>query len=140
MADAAQGPRPRPVSPNIQLDGGVWRWHLTMAASILHRATGIALYLGALVMLVWALALANGPDAYALFTGFADSIIGRLGFFLLTLCVFYHLANGVRHLVWDAGYGFRPQTATQTAWLVIGFAVLATIALWSLILFSGNAG
>lgn len=138
MADATQGPRPRPISPNIQLDGGVWRWHLTMAASILHRVTGVGLYLGALVMLVWALALASGPDAYGAFTGLVGSLVGKAGFFVLTLCVFYHLGNGVRHLAWDAGYGFKPQTATRTAWLVIAFAVVATLALWGLIARAGG--
>lgn len=137
MADAAPGPRPRPVSPNIQLDGGVWRWHLTMAASILHRATGIALYLGALVLMLWALSLASGPDAYAAFAGLAGSLVGKAGFFLLTLSAFYHLANGVRHLAWDAGYGFAPRTATQTAWWVIAFAFVATVGLWLLIARTG---
>jgi len=138
MADATHGPRERPVSPNIQFDGGVWRWHLTMAASIAHRVTGIVLYLGALVMLVWALSLASGPDAYAAFAGLAGSWIGKAGFFVLTLSIFYHLGNGVRHLVWDAGYGFAPRTATRSAWVVIAFAVLATLALWGLVIRAGG--
>ena len=138
MAEATQGPRPRPISPNIQFDGGVWRWHLTMVASILHRVTGIGLYLGALVMLVWALSLASGPDAYGAFAALAGSLVGKVGFVVLTLCVFYHLGNGVRHLAWDAGYGFQPQTATRTAGIVIAFAVLATLAIWALIARSGG--
>lgn len=138
MAEATQGPRPRPVSPNIQFDGGVWRWHLTMAASILHRVTGVGLYIGALVMLVWALALASGPDAYSAFTTLANSWFGKVGLFLLTLCVFYHLGNGVRHLAWDSGFGFQPQTATRTAGIVIAFAVLATLALWAVIWRAGG--
>ena len=137
MADAAPSPRPRPMSPQVQLNGGVWRWHLTMAASILHRVTGVGLYVGALVLMVWALCLASGQGAYAAFAAFAGSILGKAGFFLLTLCVFYHLANGVRHLAWDAGYGFKPSTATQTAWLVIGIAVVATLALWVLLAMTG---
>jgi succinate dehydrogenase / fumarate reductase cytochrome b subunit len=137
MADATPGLRPRPVSPNIQLDGGIWRWHLTMAASILHRASGMALYVGALVAMAWALSLAAGPDAYASFAGLAGSILGRLVLIGLTLAVFYHLANGIRHLVWDVGYGFTPRIATNTAWLVIVVAIVATAAFWGLILFTG---
>lgn len=137
MADAPPGLRPRPISPQVQLNGGIWRWHLTMAASILHRVTGVGLYLGALVLMVWALCLASGQGAYAAFAAFAGSLIGKAGFFVLTLCVFYHLANGVRHLAWDAGYGFKPRTATQTASLVIGFAIVATLALWSLLAMTG---
>ena len=137
MADAAPGPRPRPISPNIQLNGGVWRWHLTMVASILHRATGVALYVGAFVLMVWALALASGPDAYSAFTGYTGSWFGKVGFVVLTLCAFYHLGNGVRHLVWDAGYGFAPKTATQSAGWVMAFAAVATIALWVVIARTG---
>jgi succinate dehydrogenase / fumarate reductase cytochrome b subunit len=137
MADATPGLRPRPVSPNIQLDGGIWRWHITMAASILHRASGMALYVGALVAMALALSLAAGPDAYAAFAGLAGSILGRLVLIGLTLAVFYHLANGIRHLVWDAGYGFEPKTADNTAWLVIVVAIVATAAFWAMILFTG---
>ena len=138
MADAAPGPRPRPISPQVQLDGGVWRWHLTMAASIVHRITGFGLYVGALAMLVWALALASGADAYAAYAALAGSLLGKLGFFILTLCVFYHLANGVRHLFWDAGVGFKPQVATQTAGLVIAVALVATAGFWALLAATGG--
>ena len=131
------GPRPRPISPQVQLNGGVWRWHITMATSILHRASGMALYVGALVMMAWALALASGPDGYAAFTGLAGSLPGRVVFVGLTLAVFYHLANGVRHLFWDMGFGFKPQTANQTAWTVIGFSTLATVAFWAVLIYSG---
>ena len=139
MADASPQSRPRPVSPNIQLNGGVWRWHLTMVASILHRVTGIGLYLGAFVLMAWALSLAAGPEAYQTFAALAGSAIGRLVLFGFTLSAFYHLANGVRHLVWDVGLGFRPKTATDTAWVVIGVAIAASAALWALILTARSA-
>ena len=135
MADASPGARPRPLSPHMQ----VWRWHVTMAASILHRVTGIGLYGGALVLMAWALSLAAGPGAYGAFAGLAGSLIGKLVLIGLTLCVFYHLANGVRHLAWDSGYGFRPKTADATAWLAFGFALVATLLLWGLILSGGAA-
>jgi succinate dehydrogenase / fumarate reductase cytochrome b subunit len=104
MADAAPGLRPRPISPSVT----TWRWHITMFASITHRVTGIGLYGGALILMAWALSLAAGPDAYATFTALAGSIVGKLVLFGLTLCAFYHLANGLRHLGWDFGVGFRP--------------------------------
>lgn len=137
MADAAPGLRPRPISPQIQLNGGIWRWHLTMFASILHRASGVGLYGGALLLMLWALSLASGRDAYATFTGLAGSLPGKVVLFALTLCAFYHLGNGVRHLAWDAGYGFKPKTATGTAWLVIGFAIVATVLFWVLLAMTG---
>jgi len=139
MADAAPGPRPRPISPNIQLDGGVWRWHVTMFASILHRATGMGLYVGALVFMAWALSLAAGPGAYGAFQSLVASILGKIVLIGLTLCVFYHMGNGVRHLAWDSGYGFRPKTADTTAFVAFGFAVVATILLWAAILTTGAA-
>ena len=133
MADAAPGLRPRPKSPSVELNGGIWRWHLTMAASILHRVTGVGLYLGALLFMLWTLALASGADGYATFTGLIGSIPGKAVMFSLTVCVFYHLSNGVRHLFWDAGFGFDPKSATGSAWLVIGIAVLGSLAFWGLL-------
>ena len=134
MADAPPGIRPRPTSPHAQ----IWRWHITMAASIAHRVTGVGLYGGALLLTAWALALASGPDAYAAFTGLAGSPIGRIVLIALSLCLFYHLANGVRHLVWDVGYGFLPKTADATAWFVIALALAATVAFWALVALTGG--
>jgi succinate dehydrogenase / fumarate reductase cytochrome b subunit len=103
------------MSPHLQ----VWRWHITMATSIAHRATGVALYVGALIAAAWAISLAGGPDAYATFKAVMGSPIGLLVMFGLSVSFFYHLANGIRHLVWDAGYGFdlnwaRPSTGSPT--------------------------
>jgi succinate dehydrogenase / fumarate reductase cytochrome b subunit len=133
MADAAPGLRPRPISPSVT----TWRWHLTMFASIMHRVTGVGLYGGALLLMIWALSLAAGPDAYATFTGLAGSILSKIALMALTLSAFYHLGNGIRHLAWDAGYGFKPKTATGTAWLVIAFALIATLLFWSLLAMLG---
>jgi succinate dehydrogenase / fumarate reductase cytochrome b subunit len=116
----------RPLSPHALS----WRWHLTMAVSILHRFTGVALYGGALILAAWAVALAYGPDGYDRFRALAGSPLGVLILVGLTFAVFYHLANGVRHLVWDAGAGFAPRTADATAAAVIAFAVAATVAVW----------
>ena len=133
MADASRAARPRPLSPHVQ----IWRWHITMVCSILHRATGLALYGGALILMAFAVSLASGPDAYATFRGIAGSLPGKVALFLLTVSAFYHLANGVRHLVWDAGKGFQPKTADQTAFLAIGFALVAAVALWVFAAFAG---
>jgi succinate dehydrogenase / fumarate reductase cytochrome b subunit len=133
MADAAPGLRPRPISPSVT----TWRWHLTMFASIMHRVTGVALYGAALLLMIWALSLAAGPDAYATFTGIAGSIPGKALLIGLTLSAFYHLGNGLRHLSWDAGYGFKPKTATGTAWLVIAFALIASLLFWGLLAMIG---
>ncbi len=127
MAEAAPGVRERPLSPYM-----IWRWHVTMAASILHRATGVALYVGILIVAGWALALASGPDAYGAYMGLLGSILGRIVLFGVTISVFFHLANGVRHLAWDLGQGFEPKTANTTAVIAYVFAVVAALAAWGL--------
>jgi succinate dehydrogenase / fumarate reductase cytochrome b subunit len=121
----------------VQIDGPVWRWHITMAASILHRATGFGLYVGAIVFMLWALSLASGGGAYATFTGLAGSPLGKVVLVGLTYCAFYHLSNGVRHLFWDASVGFELKTANTTAWLAIGIAAAATLGFWGLIVMEG---
>jgi succinate dehydrogenase / fumarate reductase cytochrome b subunit len=131
MSEAPAGrPAPklaaRPMSPYVS----VWRWHLTMAVSILHRVTGVALYGAALILAAWALSLAAGPDVYDRFRLILGSPIGKLALIAITLSLFFHLANGVRHLVWDFGEGFAPKTADMTAAAVVVFAVLATIGVW----------
>jgi succinate dehydrogenase / fumarate reductase cytochrome b subunit len=114
------------MSPHLQ----VWRWHVTMFTSIAHRATGIALYVGALIAAGWFIALAAGPDAFDAYRGFLASPIGYLIMFGLTLSLLYHLANGIRHLVWDTGKGFEINTADMSGWAVIVFAVVATVLIW----------
>jgi succinate dehydrogenase / fumarate reductase cytochrome b subunit len=119
--------RERPMSPHLS----VWRWHITMASSIFHRATGVALYVGALIAAGWAIALAKGPDSYAWYKGLLGSPLGLLVMFGLTVSFFYHLANGVRHLVWDAGHGLDVKSANASAAFVFAFAVVASLAIWA---------
>lgn len=126
MTEANRGVRERPQSPHVQ----VWRWHITMASSIAHRVTGVGLYVTALLAAVWAVCLAAGPEAYAGYMSFLGSAIGRLGLFVATLCAFFHLAHGVRHLVWDAGKGFDIKTSNTTAFAEIVFALVASVGVW----------
>ena len=101
-----------------------------MATSILHRATGMALYVGALIAAGWFIALAAGSDAFDGYRAFLGSPIGYLILFGLTFSLFYHLGNGVRHLVWDTGRGFEPKTADMSGWAAIVFAIVATVLIW----------
>jgi succinate dehydrogenase / fumarate reductase cytochrome b subunit len=133
MTDASKAPRGRPLSPHLQ----VWRWHITMATSIAHRATGVALYVGALIGAAWAISLAQGPEAYASFKHLLGSPLGKLVMFGLTVSFFYHLANGVRHLVWDIGKGLDVKTANATSVLVFAFAAAATVAVWAIAAMTG---
>lgn len=126
MADATPGVRARPLSPHAQ----IWRWHVTMAASILTRATGAALYGGAILLMGWALALASGPVAYDDYVGLLGSIPGKIVLFGLTYSALYHLFAGLRHLAWDSGRGFTPAVASRSAWAAILCAAVASVAVW----------
>jgi len=139
-ADAQQKARPRgpgsmPLSPHLQ----IWRWHVTMLASILTRATGVALYVGALIVVGLALSLALGPDAYGAYTAVLGSWLGKLVLFGLTVSIFYHLAAGLRHLAFDSGAGFQPKTADMTAVACIAFAVVASLGVWAAAIVAGVA-
>lgn len=128
--------RPRPLSPHLQ----VWRWHVTMAASILNRMTGGALSVGALLIALWLLALACGPEAYATFAGWMGSPLGLVVWFGLTLALCLHLTGGVRHLIWDAGAGLSPKAADGLSWGSMIVGVLAAVGFWVLLFASGRVG
>ncbi|MFM8374669.1 MAG: succinate dehydrogenase, cytochrome b556 subunit [Phenylobacterium sp.] len=127
--------RERPMSPHLQ----VWRWHLTMLTSILHRATGMALYGGALIVTAWALALGAGPDVYQGFQDLMASPLGRLVLVGLTLSLFYHLANGVRHLFCDVGLGLSVTNSFRSGVMAMAFSVVATVVVWAIGLGSGGS-
>lgn len=116
----------RPLSPHLQ----VYRWGLHMALSILHRATGVALAAGMLMLAWWAVALASGPEAYGQIQVCMGSFLGRLVLFGFTFALMLHLCSGIRHLVWDMGDGFELPTVRKTNWMVIGGAVVLTVAAW----------
>jgi succinate dehydrogenase / fumarate reductase cytochrome b subunit len=113
----------RPLSPYW-----IYRWEITMWLSSLHRITGLLLSFGAVVLASWLIALASGPDAFDA----VQAIVGAVWFKPLlvgwTFCFFFHLANGVRHLAWDAGYGFDPQRIRLSGRLVLVVTILATAA------------
>lgn len=118
--------RARPLSPHIMQ----WRWGITMMTSILHRATGVGNAIGFLLLTWFLVAAAAGPEAYATFSGFIGSWIGRLLLLGFTWSVCYHLLNGVRHLFWDGGKGFGVGIAKFWSWLVIFLSVLCTAGIW----------
>ena len=126
MTEASPGLPPRPLSPFTT----VWRWHVTMFTSIAHRVTGVGLYLGALMAAGWAVALASGPEAYGQYMALLGSIPGKLVLFGMTVSLFYHLANGIRHLVWDTVHGLDLRSANFSAVVVIAFSITAAIGLW----------
>ena len=128
-------PRARPLSPFLT----IYRWPVTMATSITHRMTGIALSMGTLLLAWWLIAAASGPEAYATFSHLAASWPGQIVLFGFTWSLAFHLLNGIRHLAWDMGYGFAVPTANRTGWLVIVLSVLLAAGAFALA-YGGHGG
>src|ERR1700754_1769775 len=116
---------PRPLSPHLQ----VYRPQLTTFMSIMHRLTGIGLAVGLLYLVCWLVASASGLESFDRLQGFNGSFIGRLLLFAWSVAFFYHLLNGIRHLAWDAGWGFELPATYKTGYAVlIGTAALTILA------------
>lgn len=126
MADT-RAPSARPISPHL----GIFRPILTMMMSIVHRITGAALYFGTLLLLWWLIAAASGPNAFAQVQWFMGTFIGRVVLFGYTWALVHHMLGGIRHLIWDVGYGFG---ASEREWLarmgLIG-SIGITFVLWT---------
>lgn len=120
--------RNRPMSPHLQ----VYRLPLNAITSITHRLTGIILSLGAVLLVLMLVAAADGSQTYQAAYAFVASWFGQLVLFLFTLALYYHLCAGVRHLVWDAGYGYDLESARRGSWVVIGTAIGLTLITWIL--------
>ena len=116
----------RPISPHLQ----IYRWQLPMTLSILHRAAGVALSAGAILLVWWLVSAASGPDAYEGVADFLGSWLGLLMLFGWTVSLFYHLCNGIRHLVWDTGHALDLKSIYLGGWLVVGGTALLTVIAW----------
>jgi succinate dehydrogenase / fumarate reductase, cytochrome b subunit len=116
----------RPLSPDLQ----IYRPQLTSVLSITHRLTGVALSIGSLLLVYWLIAAAVGPSAYGALHGFFASWLGLLLLLGWTFSLFFHLCNGIRHLFWDAGYGFDLQTIYASGWAVVAISIGFTLAAW----------
>jgi succinate dehydrogenase / fumarate reductase cytochrome b subunit len=125
----------RPMSPHM----GIYRWQLTMTLSIVHRSTGIALSVGTLLLTWLLISLATGADSYNTVRAFCASPVG---IFLLagwTWSLFFHLCNGIRHLLWDVGYGFEIPRAYATGWTTVATSIVLTVLVWVVALKGGVA-
>ena len=125
MADSVT-PAERPLSPHLQ----IYRPALTMVMSIVHRITGAALYFGTLLLTWCLIAAAAGPNAYASVQWFMETLFGRLILFGYTWALLHHMLGGIRHLIWDLGYGFG---ASEREWLTVATlvgSVALTVLLW----------
>jgi len=118
-----------PLSPHLS----IYRWPITMTLSILHRVTGVAMSVGLIVLGAWLMSAAAGAADYDRIASLLSSVIGRLMLIGFSFAFFLHLANGVRHLFWDVGYGFEKYQANASAWFVLLLASGMTAAFWTLL-------
>ena len=123
----------RPLSPFM-----TYRWTLTMAMSIVHRITGIALYVGTLLMAWWLIATASGPGAYATLQAFTSNWIGRVLVFGYTWALLHHMLGGIRHLIWDLGYGFGPSEREWLTRAALFGSITLTIVVWIIAYLAGG--
>ncbi len=118
----------RPLSPFMF---PTWyRFQITSALSILHRLTGIALALGSSLLVWWLISVAADGEVFAATHAFLASPFGIALLFGWSIAFFYHLCNGVRHLAWDAGYGFEIRSAARSGYAVLAATVLLTAMTW----------
>ena len=116
----------RPLSPHLS----IYRWPITMTLSILHRATGVAMSLGLVVLAYWLWTVSSGSADYARFNELTSTLVGQLLLIGWSFAFFYHFANGVRHLVWDTGRGFEKHQANASAWFVLLLSIGMTAVYW----------
>lgn len=120
--------RERPLSPHLQ----IYRFTITMAASIIQRGTGIAMYLGMILLVLWLVAAAMGADALALVNGVYGSWFGQLVLFLATWALFQHMLGGIRHFIWDTINGLEPGQREAIAWFNVIGAIVLTLLVWGI--------
>jgi succinate dehydrogenase / fumarate reductase cytochrome b subunit len=127
--------RPRPLSPHLT----IYRWPVSMVTSITHRATGLALSAGTLLLAWWLVAVSNGPEAFNGYMAAAASPLGLVVAFLFTWALSFHMLNGIRHLAWDLGYGFSKPAAHKSGVFVCALSLIVAAGLFAFAL-SGHAG
>ena len=122
--------RQRPLSPHLQ----VYRPQLTSMMSITHRATGVALTTGTLVLAAWLVAVARGGETYALAAAVVTHPLGQFVLFGYSAALIYHALNGIRHLAWDLGRGLSIPEVYRSGHIVLFLTFLLTACLWLAIL------
>ena len=127
--------RNRPLSPFML--GTLYRLQITSVMSLMHRVTGIVASIGAFGLAWWLLAVAQGGEAYASAAACLSSPLGMIALAGFSFALVYHLLNGIRHLMWDAGWGFELPEVYRSGYTVIVLAVVLTAAIWFIALRGG---
>ena len=117
-----------PLSPHLQ----VYRWHVSSLLSITHRISGIINLFALILIFIWLIFLSFGENNYELFLFIINSFIGKFILIGFSWSMSFHLLSGIRHLVWDLGYGFEIKTANLSGIAVIVLSLIMTIIFWVL--------
>jgi succinate dehydrogenase / fumarate reductase cytochrome b subunit len=119
----------RPLSPHLQ----IYKPQLTSVLSITHRGTGVFLTLGALFLSCWLMSIANGPESYTALQQHVLAWYGQILLYAWVFSLYYHLCNGIRHLVWDMGHGFEIKTTYLSGYIVVAASIVLTIVTWCMV-------
>ena len=125
----------RPLSPHLQ----IYKKQVQMMTSITHRATGIALAVGSLLVVCGLMHLATGEESFNHFRGVLGSPVGMILMLGWSWSLFYHLCNGIRHLLQDAGLGYSIPQFVRSSWLSVIGSVVLTVVVWAYVLMAGGA-
>ena len=121
--------RQRPLSPHLQ----IYKPQLTSILSILHRGTGVVLSMGSIILVSWIIALTLGRETYFMYSKIINHWFSHLVLLGFTFGLFYHLSNGIRHLFWDAGYGYDLKQAYISGGIVVFSSLFLTVLTWLII-------
>ena len=118
--------KPRPLSPHLQ----VYRPQLTSVLSITHRASGVVLTTGTIILSLWLMSVASGPETFAVTASIVGHPLGQFVLFGYSVALFYHACNGIRHLSWDLGFGLTIPDVYRSGYVVLGATCVLTALLW----------
>ena len=127
-------PANRPLSPHLQ----IYRPQITSVLSILHRLSGVGLGVGTLLLTYWLISVAAGPGPFDFAQGLIRSWVGIVLLIGWTFGLLFHFCNGIRHLFWDAGYGYELDTVYRSGWVVVLTSVLLTAGIWLALVMAGG--
>ena len=123
--------KPRPLSPHLQ----VYRPQLTSVLSITHRASGVVLTTGTIILALWLISVAIGPETFAVMASIVGHPLGQFVLFGYSVALFYHACNGIRHLSWDLGFGLTIPDVYRSGYVVLGTTCVLTALLWFFVWF-----
>ena len=120
----------QPLSPHLS----IYKWQVTNTLSILHRFSGVLLFLAAMDFSIWLASIAMGENSYALISSLFSSRPALAIWVAVSFSFFYHSLNGLRHLAWDFGKGFETHQVNYSGFIVVFLTLALTSSFWFFLL------